>query len=55
MLEIIVEKLKQMSCLDIRLMADQIGVSYDCLISIKYGRIKNPTLDTFLKIQSYFE
>lgn len=55
MLEIIVEKLKQMSCLDIRLMADQIGVSYDCLISIKYGRIKNPTLDTFLKIQTYFE
>lgn len=55
MLEIIVEKLKKMSCLDIRLMADQIGVSYDCLISIKYGRIKNPTLDTFLKIQSYFE
>ena len=55
MLEIIVEKLKKMSCLNIRLMADQIGVSYDCLISIKYGRIKNPTLDTFLKIQSYFE
>lgn len=55
MLELIVEKLKQMSCLDIRLMAEEIGVSYDCLISIKYGRIKNPTLDTFLKIQSYFE
>lgn len=55
MLEIIVEKLKQMSCLDIRLMAEEIGVSYDCLISIKYGRIKNPTLDTFLKIQTYFE
>lgn len=55
MLEIIIEKLKKMSCLDIRLMADQIDVSYDTIISIRYGRIKNPTLETFLKIQAYFE
>ena len=55
MLEIIVDKLKKMSCTDIQLMADQIDVSYDCLISIRYGRIKNPTLETFLKIQAYFE
>ena len=41
MLEIIVNKLKEMSCLELRLMADQIGVSYDTLISIRYGRIKN--------------
>ena len=48
-LEIIVEKLKQMSCLDIRLMADEIGVSYDTIISIRYGRIKTQILETFLK------
>lgn len=55
MLEIIVNKLKEMSCIDLKIMSDQIGVSYDTLISIRYGRIKNPTLETFLKIQAYFD
>lgn len=55
MLEIVIKQLKEMSCIDLKIMSDQIGVSYETLISIRYGRIKNPTLETFLKIQSYFE
>lgn len=55
MLNILVEKLKAMTCAEVALMAAEIDVSYDCLISIRYGRIKNPKLETFLKIQAYFE
>lgn len=55
MLQEIVLKLKTMTHSELRLMSESIGVSFDCLISIRYGRIKNPTLETFLKIQSYFE
>ena len=55
MLQTIVEKLKSMTCAEVASMAAEIDVSYDCLISIRYGRIKNPKLETFLKIQAYFE
>lgn len=55
MLEEIIKKLKQMTISEMRDMAESIDVSYDCILSIRYGRIKNPTIKTVLKIQAYFE
>lgn len=55
MLEEIIKKLKQMTISELKLMSEEIDVSYDCILSIRYGRIKNPTIKTVLKIQAYFE
>lgn len=55
MLDEITNKLKNMTISELKLMSETIDVSYDCLLSIRYGRIKNPTIRTVLKIQAYFE
>jgi hypothetical protein len=55
MLEEIILNLKSMKISELKLMSESIDVSYDCLLSIRYGRIENPTIKTVLKIQKYFE
>lgn len=50
----IVEKLKQLSYIQLQEMAYEIDVSYDTLVSIRVGRAKNPRLNTIIAISGYF-
>lgn len=55
MLQEIKEKLKLLSCAELKEVSLEINVSYDTLISIRIGRAKNPTLATITAIQEYFD
>lgn len=55
MFEQIIKKLKAMSCKEMQQMADEIGMHFNTLNLIRLGKNKNPKLETFLKIQAYFE
>lgn len=52
-LQEIIEKLNEMSCLELQQMANDTDVSYDTLISIRIGRNTNPRLNTIIAISGY--
>lgn len=54
MLDEIIKNLKSLSCKELREVSAQIGVSYDNLIKIRLGVIKDPKLSTALAIQNFF-
>lgn len=54
MLDEIIKNLKSLSCKELKQMSVETGLSYDGLIKIRLGVIKDPKLSTALAIQNFF-